>query len=118
MPGRGLGNGVVVMRIREPRPAASEPREPAGELRSMLVEMTGAQAVDGYQHDERRRGAARLRSRSSCNHEAAKDQKRFQHGSNVTTRTTSGNLWRKRRRQPIIMESPFGSAGGIANEHH
>jgi hypothetical protein len=52
--GCGLGNGVVLVGVGEPRAAFRESRESAGELRSELVEIAGAKSVDRDENDERR----------------------------------------------------------------
>ena len=53
MTGRGLRYRVILVRVREPRAASCQPRESAGELRTELVEVACAEAVDGDEDDER-----------------------------------------------------------------
>ena len=54
VPGRGLGDGVVVVRVREDGPAADQAGDAAGELGSEPVQVVAPELVDRHEHHERR----------------------------------------------------------------
>ena len=59
MAGCGLGDRVILVRLREDRPLLQEHRQPAVELRAVALEIVGPQLVDG--DDEHEPGLGRRR---------------------------------------------------------
>ena len=62
---RGFGDGVIVVRVREPGTPARKSRETAAQLRAEPVQVIPAELVDRYENDQGGRRQGRRR-RDDC----------------------------------------------------